>query len=243
MKRTIITLVLGLLVLSSLYVNAQDVIVKKDNSTILSKVTKVSQTEIEYKKCSNLDGPTYIVAVSEVLRINYSSGDVDLFVESNSLGINNEIFNDADGGLMERSGKHLVLDGKVLTDDEVLNLVGSENYRTYLEAKRQMTIGRTFTAILISSIGLSALGGLIFLNDEHSDFAICTMFTAVLIPISIPFVVFTKPFGRQRLNWLANEYNKQHQGYSLNLSPSLIRCNTPQSQNNYALGMTLRFSF
>ena len=76
--------VFGLILVSLLFLafggTAQDVIVKKDHSTIISKVTKVSSTEIEYKKWSNLDGPSYIVPVSEVLRINYSNGEYDEFV-------------------------------------------------------------------------------------------------------------------------------------------------------------------
>jgi TonB family protein len=90
-------LVFGLiLVLSACCVKAQDVIVKKDNSTILSKVTKVSQIEIEYKKWSNLDGPIYIVPISEVLRINYENGEYDEFVgeqmEANNESLDGDVF-------------------------------------------------------------------------------------------------------------------------------------------------------
>jgi hypothetical protein len=58
---------------------AQDVILKKDNSTVLSKVIEVTGTEIKYKKWSNQDGPTYSISRSEVTRINYQNGDVDTF--------------------------------------------------------------------------------------------------------------------------------------------------------------------
>lgn len=58
---------------------AQDVIVKKDGSTILSKVTEVSDTQVKYKKHSNLDGPTYTVNVSDLQCINYENGTKDTF--------------------------------------------------------------------------------------------------------------------------------------------------------------------
>lgn len=58
---------------------SQDVIVKKDGSTILSKVLEVSSTEIKYKKFSNLEGPTYTISVAELLSINYANGDKDDF--------------------------------------------------------------------------------------------------------------------------------------------------------------------
>ena len=58
---------------------SQDVILKKDNTTILSKVLEVTSTEIKYKKWSNQDGPTYSISRSEVVSINYQNGDVDRF--------------------------------------------------------------------------------------------------------------------------------------------------------------------
>ena len=58
---------------------AQDVIVKKDGSTILSKVLEVNTSEIKYKKYSNLDGPTYTILKTELLSINYKNGEKDMF--------------------------------------------------------------------------------------------------------------------------------------------------------------------
>lgn len=61
---------------------AQDVIVKRDGSTILSKVLEVNQADIKYKKFSNQQGPTYTINKSEVMAINYESGDKDTFEEA-----------------------------------------------------------------------------------------------------------------------------------------------------------------
>lgn len=58
---------------------AQDVIVKKDGSTILSKVIEISDTQVKYKKHSNIDGPTYVVNVSELAGINYQNGEKERF--------------------------------------------------------------------------------------------------------------------------------------------------------------------
>jgi len=68
-----------LLLLCSASVSAQDVIVKKDGSTILSKVLEVGQEEIKYKKHDNLEGPTYIIQKSELQAINYQNGAKDTF--------------------------------------------------------------------------------------------------------------------------------------------------------------------
>lgn len=66
----------------SLNVSAQDVIVKKDGSTILSKVLEVNQNDIKYKKYSNQNGPTYTISKAELMSINYESGDKDVFTDS-----------------------------------------------------------------------------------------------------------------------------------------------------------------
>ena len=96
MNRKVFGLILVSLLFLAFWGTAQDVIVKKDHSTIISKVTKVSSTEIEYKKWSNLDGPIYIVPVSEVLRINYNNGEYDEFVgekmEDNNESIEGDVF-------------------------------------------------------------------------------------------------------------------------------------------------------
>ena len=61
---------------------SQDVILKKDNTTVLSKVLEVTSTEIKYKKWSNQDGPTYSISRSEVTSINYQNGDVEKFTDN-----------------------------------------------------------------------------------------------------------------------------------------------------------------
>lgn len=60
---------------------AQDVILKKDNTTVLSKVLEITSTEIKYKKWSNQDGPTYSISRSLVTSINYQNGEVERFTE------------------------------------------------------------------------------------------------------------------------------------------------------------------
>ena len=61
---------------------AQDVIIKKDGTTILSTVIKVGQSEVEYKKYNNQTGPTYIVSINELSHINYANGTKDTFTST-----------------------------------------------------------------------------------------------------------------------------------------------------------------
>lgn len=63
-------------------ISAQDVIVRKDGSTILSKVLEINSSDVKYKKHSNLNGPTYTIAKSELLSINYENGEKDVFSDA-----------------------------------------------------------------------------------------------------------------------------------------------------------------
>ena len=53
-----LSMIMFLLCISGM-ATAQDVILKKDNSTILSKVLEINSIEIKYKKWSNQDGPLW----------------------------------------------------------------------------------------------------------------------------------------------------------------------------------------
>lgn len=66
---------------STFIASAQDVIVKKDGSTILSKVVEIGTTEIKYKKWNNQDGPMYTITKAEVQSINYENGEKETFSE------------------------------------------------------------------------------------------------------------------------------------------------------------------
>lgn len=59
--------------------SAQDVIVKRDGGTVISKVLEIDETSVKYKKASNVDGPTYTIKISEIQSINYENGERETF--------------------------------------------------------------------------------------------------------------------------------------------------------------------
>jgi hypothetical protein len=61
------------------YAGAQDVIYFKNGSKEQSKIILVGAKEIQYKKFSNLDGPVYSLAKSEIQMITYENGDYEMF--------------------------------------------------------------------------------------------------------------------------------------------------------------------
>ena len=61
------------------YIYAQDVIVKNDGSTIVSKVIEIGDREVQYKLWSNQNGPIYVLNISDIASINYENGDKEVF--------------------------------------------------------------------------------------------------------------------------------------------------------------------
>lgn len=61
---------------------SQDIIVCKNGDEILSKILKISKSEVEYKKWSNQDGPIFILDKSDVFMIKYQNGEKDVFKDS-----------------------------------------------------------------------------------------------------------------------------------------------------------------
>lgn len=70
---------MSLIVFFAVNAFAQDIIVKKDGTTIVTKVVEIGTSEIKYKKFSNQEGPTYTVLSSDVLAINYENGEKETF--------------------------------------------------------------------------------------------------------------------------------------------------------------------
>ena len=63
--------------LMSIGTSAQDVIIRKNGDEIQAKVLAVSDSEIDYKKWSNQNGPTYTMSKEDVFCLLYTSDAAD----------------------------------------------------------------------------------------------------------------------------------------------------------------------
>lgn len=72
------------LLFSTTCIYSQDVLIKKNGDEVEVKVIKISPSEIEYKKWSNQEGPSYTLLKSEVFMIKYKNGDKDVFKEEDT---------------------------------------------------------------------------------------------------------------------------------------------------------------
>ena len=134
-----------LFVLCPMIASAQDVIVKKDGSTVVCRVEKVSETDITYKLWSDLKGSSFVMDKSLVSAINYESGKKETFSETTSLYTPNNQNNGV----------------QALNDNALLNLDKSlDNSPEYKKIKRLKTWGWIGGGVLAAGgILLLAAGG------------------------------------------------------------------------------------
>lgn len=135
-----------LMLLCPMIASAQDVIVKKDGSTVVCRVEKVSETDVTYKLWSDLKGSSYVMDKSLVSAINYESGKKETFSETTSLYTPNNQNNGV----------------QALNDNALLNLDKSLDYRNsseYKKIKRLKIWGWIGGSVLVAGGGfLTALG-------------------------------------------------------------------------------------
>ena len=76
-----IIVLLLILFLSSFSLQAQDIIILRTGEEIEAKVVAVNPENIEYKKFSNLEGPTYTLQKWEIFKISYAAGNEEVYMD------------------------------------------------------------------------------------------------------------------------------------------------------------------
>lgn len=75
-----IIIVLAFLTTNSLF--SQDIIELKNGDDIKAKVIEISNTEIKYKKFSNIEGPIYTISKSKIVMIKYKNGEKEIITKT-----------------------------------------------------------------------------------------------------------------------------------------------------------------
>lgn len=135
-----------LLSLCSASVFAQDVIVKKDGSTIVCRVVELNSSEIVYKKWSDLNGSSYVMDRSLASAINYENGKKVNLSEVENL---------------YRPGNQN--DGVQQYNDRALLALDGVYSRTPKKAKQLRTWG------LIGGVAIGIAGGAIMLSAPSDE--------------------------------------------------------------------------
>lgn len=218
---------------------AQDVIVKQDGSTILSKVMEINNKEIKYKKWSNMEGPIYAISRSEVLSINYQNGEVEFYsmiIKDESDDVVNSFH-----GIMEykRRPSRLTINSRNLTDEEIMTFLGKKGYDEYLSAKHKLQTGDIFGTIGFV-LFIPAVGGWVYgiMENNYYAYAIGLISDAIALPCIIVDIVFSN-IGRNGMMDLVKNYNSNNgRSVSLQVFPSIIK-----QQFGESVGVTLSLNF
>ena len=78
--RKVVAIAICLAVSATMF--AQDIIILKDGTYIQASVMEIGRVDIKFKKFDNLNGPTYLLAQSEISAIQYANGNTEVFPES-----------------------------------------------------------------------------------------------------------------------------------------------------------------
>lgn len=91
--------------LFSIKLFAQDTLYTVAGEKICAKVTEITDTELKYKKTSNLDGPTYVVNKNSIALIEYKNGTKEVLgtgvasaENPEQITRNNTVINNYDNG-------------------------------------------------------------------------------------------------------------------------------------------------
>lgn len=218
-------LLLFLMLLSATSVSAQDVIVKKDGSTIVCRVVELTSTEIVYKRWSDLNGSNYVMSRADASAINYENGKkVNLSEAAPNLYLPN---NQNDGTQQLNDRALLALDAKM------------NSFKGLGKAKQMKRIAWIGGAVLVSA------GAIVFLSDDVSETNI------IGAGLAIGGVVWTGGFllaanHYQRIANGMNNYSlfqydfKLSNDSSLSFGADMLRDQT-NGYNTFGLG--LRYNF
>ena len=219
-------LLVFLLLLCSASVSAQDVIVKKDGSTIVCRVVELTSSEIVYKKWSNLNGSNYVMNRADASAINYENGKkVNLSEATNLYTPNNQ--ND---GTQQYNDKAL------------LRIYAATEGGSIEKARKLKAIG------IAGGCLLAITGSLFFTELFGDDFVIYPYIGGSCIGLGVAWTsTFLLLSNHEKKNSQMLESSSLYQydfqlsnGSSLTLGADLIRDNTLR-QNTIGFGLRYKF--
>lgn len=229
MKKLIVLLIL---ILVGVGASAQDVIVRKDGSTILCRVLEVNASDVVYKKWSDINGANYIIDRSLISNINYQDGRQDKLGE--------QAVNAYAPGL-QQTGDAQYNDNALIAIDKTLN----EN-PALKRAKKLTIFGSVTGGVLIAGgVGLMCLGVHWTISDDGMLPFVCgTILTAGGIATTTGCLIKAHQLRKKATEMsvapvLQHNFNFAN-GASLALGVDILHDNHIK-QNTFGLG--LRFNF
>lgn len=206
--------------------SAQDVIFKRDGSTIQAIITERNEYDIRYRKFNYQEGPLYQVNLADLDSIIYSNGDIEIFV------LESEI----DPPLIKDSKNHYYYHGTRISSKEMVNLLSTKCPDAYLQYKSNLR--DEIWGACLTGAGIIMLGFGIGMPQYYSyygryykstGYSLLTTFGCVFSIVGIPLWAVGS-INRQNSYNLYNEYCKTQE---------LVNFTIQRSENG--IGLALNF--
>ena len=222
-----------MLFLCSMSVWAQDVIVKKDGSTVVCRVLEVTKTEVIYKKWSDLQGSNYIVNQKDLTAIHHENGTKTTF--------------DAAPAVPAETAPPA--NAQPMTDAELLKMAGVQadtpQYEMIRKAKRLKRAGWISGGIMLAA-GALITGCFDSFDDEIYGLTVGPLLMGGGIITTTACLVRAKNLKKKASRLSVSSAPLYQQDFKLKngtiLSPSLdiLKDNT-QRNTTFGVGLTYNF--
>lgn len=166
------------------FVWADDTIYLKNGDEIKAKVSKIATNTIEYKKVTNLEGPTYELLKSEILMVIYESGEKEIFLNQPTYNAGISSYgNGYNFGLVEYDNDKLIsYNGNAISKDQYKEIAKKNcrlAYDQFVKGQQLKTAGTVClsvgTPILATGIILTS----IFSHYQYGLFMTGASFIAI----------------------------------------------------------------
>ena len=221
MKRLIL---LTFLLLAASSAFAQDIITKRDGTDVKARISEVGTNVVKYKYYTNLNGPDYTIAKSDILMITYENGERDVFdtpSQSQKAG--------TDGPMtLDRWTGRLAINGMTIDKKSTHLYLSPEVNALYKKGDTISSVGDFLIALGLGGAVGYLVGSLASGNTQSGAavYGVCAGLAVIGLPLHI--------VGLNQINSAISEYNASH-GYAHN-TPTVTVGATPSG-----IGLALNF--
>ncbi|MDR1847159.1 MAG: hypothetical protein LBR17_03470 [Bacteroidales bacterium] len=173
-KHLLLGMAFSLAGLNASVINAQDIITKTNGDEIQVKVTKITDTQIEYKKFSNINGPDYTINKKDVFMIRYENGEKEVITIQNAAANNQPktLGSEWDNPFMT-AAKFNAMDDDDVSDFLEKNEHG-EIYDLFSSGMRNRRAGKALLGVGIGFAGVGLIftitGAALGIDDYYSSY-------------------------------------------------------------------------
>jgi hypothetical protein len=223
---------------------ADDTIYLKNGEEIKAKVSKIGTSSIEYKKITNLDGPTYELLKNDILMVIYENGEKEIFQNqptypsySNS---NAGYFeNNVPFGTVEYEGdKILSYNGNYISEDQYVEIARKNCIVAYNQFAKGQKLKKAGVICLSIGTPLTATGIILFsIGISHVYYPDLAISGSVFMSAGFPTMVAGIPLYCIGKNMREKSYGTFNEQSKKNTYASELRFQI----NNNGVGLALQF--